>query len=176
MIYWEIFLAFFVPGIVGYGGGPSSIPLIQAEVVDRYGWFTVSEFGEILAVGNALPGPIATKIAGYIGYEVGGIVGSFVALFATVAPSLIAMLFLLGILLKFKDSPKVKRMTAFIRPTIAVLLAVLAYQFIETSWFDAGWFQTIFLLIVSYILLERMKIHPALVIVGALVYGGIFLG
>ncbi len=103
MIYWEIFLAFFIPGIVGYGGGPSSIPLIQAEVVDRYGWFTVSEFGEILAVGNALPGPIATKMAGYIGYEVGGIVGSFVALFATVAPSLIAMLFLLGILLKFKD-------------------------------------------------------------------------
>lgn len=176
MIYWEIFLAFFIPGIVGYGGGPSSIPLIQAEVVDRYGWFTVSEFGEILAVGNALPGPIATKMAGYIGYEVGGIVGSFVALFATVAPSLIAMLFLLGILLKFKDSPKVKRMTAYIRPTIAILLAVLAYQFIETSWFDAGWFQTILLLVVSYILLERMKVHPALVIVGALVYGGIFLG
>ncbi len=67
-------------------------------------------------------------------------------------------------------------MTAYIRPTIAILLAVLAYQFIETSWFDAGWFQTILLLVVSYILLERMKVHPALVIVGALVYGGIFLG
>ncbi|MDX8045562.1 chromate transporter [Gracilibacillus sp. S3-1-1] len=176
MIYWEIFLAFFVPGVVGYGGGPSSIPLIQTEVVDRYGWLTNAEFGEILAFGNALPGPIATKIAGHIGYQVGGVFGSAVALFATVAPSLIAMVLLLGLLLKHKDSPKVKRMTAFIRPTIAILLVVLAYEFIETSWFDTGWFQTILLAILGFVLLERLKIHPALVIVGYLIYGGIFLG
>lgn len=176
MVYWELFLAFFIPGIVGYGGGPSSIPLIQTEVVDRYGWLTVSEFGEILAVGNALPGPIATKMAGYIGFEVGGILGAVIALFATVAPSLIAMLLLLKLLLKHKESPKVKRMTAFIRPTIAILLVVLAYEFIENSWFDAGWFQTLLLTALGFILLERFKIHPALVIVGYLIYGGIFLG
>ncbi|WP_373308348.1 chromate transporter, partial [Virgibacillus salexigens] len=33
MIYWEIFLAFFIPGILGYGGGPASIPLVENEVV-----------------------------------------------------------------------------------------------------------------------------------------------
>ena len=64
MIYWQIFLAFFIPGIVGYGGGPASIPLIEHEVVDRYGWLTVQEFSEVLALGNSLPGPIATKLAG----------------------------------------------------------------------------------------------------------------
>ena len=63
MIYVEIFLAFFIPGIVGYGGGPASIPLIEYEVVERYGWLTVDEFAEVLALGNALPGPIATKMA-----------------------------------------------------------------------------------------------------------------
>lgn len=60
MIYWEIFLAFFIPGILGYGGGPASIPLVENEVVHRYGWLSVSEFSEVLALGNALPGPIAT--------------------------------------------------------------------------------------------------------------------
>ncbi|MEH7526650.1 chromate transporter, partial [Bacillus sp. JJ1503] len=25
MIYWQIFLAFLIPGILGYGGGPASI-------------------------------------------------------------------------------------------------------------------------------------------------------
>ncbi|MDQ0256628.1 chromate transporter [Evansella vedderi] len=176
MLYIEIFIAFFIPGIVGYGGGPASIPLIQAEVVDRYEWVTVEEFGELLAIANALPGPIATKMAGYIGYEVGGAFGSFVALFATVAPSLIAMLFLLGLLYKFKDSPRVKRMTALIKPTIAVLLGVLAFQFFSTSWYTTGLIQTIIIAIVSLMLLEKMNVHPSIVIVGALLYGAIFLG
>ncbi|MDQ0338534.1 chromate transporter [Caldalkalibacillus uzonensis] len=175
MVYWHLFLAFFIPGTVGYGGGPASIPLIQKEVVDRYGWLTMEEFGELLALGNTLPGPIATKMAGYIGYEVGGLFGAFVALFATVAPSLIAMIFLLGLLNKFKNSPKVKRMTALIRPTIAVLLGVLAYQFFVTSWEGVGMVQTVFLTGASFLLLEKWKIHPAYVILGALVYGALFL-
>ncbi len=54
MIYVQIFLAFFIPGIVGYGGGPASIPLVQYEVVDRYEWMTVEEFSEVLALGKCL--------------------------------------------------------------------------------------------------------------------------
>ncbi|MDY7221367.1 chromate transporter [Halalkalibacterium halodurans] len=176
MIYWEIFLAFFIPNIVGYGGGPASIPLIQMEVVDRYGWMTVSEFGELLAIGNALPGPIATKMAGYIGYEVGGVLGATIALFATVAPSLIAMVFLLGILYKFKDSPKVKKMTSFVKPTIGVLLGVLAIEFFVTSWEGAGTWQTVLLAGGSFLLMEKWKVHPAFVIAGSLLYGALFLG
>ncbi|MGM0876936.1 MAG: chromate transporter [Bacillota bacterium] len=175
MIYWEIFLAFFIPGILGYGGGPASIPLIENEVVDRYGWMNVNEFGEVLALGNALPGPIATKMAGYIGYQQGGVLGGFIGVFATVAPSLILMIVLLGFLYKYKDSPKVKRMTNFIRPTIAVLLGLMAFNFFFTSYTDTGIWQTLLLVILSFFLLERWKVHPALVIVGAMGYGAFFL-
>jgi chromate transporter len=175
MVYWHLFLAFFIPGIVGYGGGPASIPLIQNEVVHRYGWLTLEEFGKILALGNALPGPIATKMAGYIGYEVGGVFGAFIALFATVAPSLLAMLFLLQVLYRFKDSPKVKRMTSLIRPTIAILLGVLAGEFLFESWQDSGLVHTFILGGASMLLMEKWKIHPAYVIGGALLYGAVFL-
>ena len=175
MIYWHIFLAFFIPGIVGYGGGPASIPLVENEVVGRYGWMSVQQFSEVLALGNALPGPIATKMAGYIGYEVGGVLGSVVAIFATVAPSLILMIVLLGILYKYKESPKVKRMTNYIRPTIAVLLGVMAFNFFATAYKSAGWMQTLFLVVVSFLLLEKFKVHPAYVIFGSLVYGAVFL-
>jgi chromate transporter len=175
MIYWHIFLAFFIPGIVGYGGGPASIPLVENEVVDRYGWLTVKEFSEVLAIGNALPGPIATKMAGYIGYDQGGILGAVVGIFATVAPSLILMIVLLGLLYRHKDSPKVKRMTNYIRPIIAVLLGVMTFNFFFTSYLDAGVWQTIFLIVASYLLLEKWKVHPAYVITVSLAYGGLFL-
>lgn len=173
MIYWYLFLAFFIPGILGYGGGPASIPLVEKEVVDRYEWMTTQEFGEVLALGNALPGPIATKMAGYIGYAEGGIGGAVVALFASVAPSLILMVILMVTLLKYKDSPKVKNITKLVRPVIAVLLGAMTLQFFMTSVDSSGAIQTIVLIVVSYWLLEIRKIHPAFVILMALVYGAV---
>lgn len=175
MIYWELFLAFFIPGIVGYGGGPSSIPLVQHEVVDRYGWLTMEQFGNILALANALPGPIATKMAGYIGYEIAGVLGSAVALLATFSPSLLIMILLMGILYKHKDSPRVKKMTAFIRPTIAIMLGLIGYEFVANAWAIAGIWQTLFLMAVSYLLMEKWKVHPAMVIAGTLIYGAFIL-
>lgn len=175
MIYWQIFLAFFIPGILGYGGGPASIPLVEHEVVDRYKWLNVEEFSEVLAIGNSLPGPIATKLAGFIGYEVGGVLGSIVAIFANVAPSLILMIVLLGILLKFKDSPKVIRLTLYVRPVIAVLLGVMAFEFFANSYAGIGLWQTIIIAVVSWLLMEKFKVHPAFVILAAFVYGGFFL-
>ncbi|MFK3960732.1 chromate transporter [Pseudalkalibacillus hwajinpoensis] len=176
MIYWDIFVAFFIPGIVGYGGGPASIPLVENEVVGRFGWMSVNEFSEMLAMANALPGPIATKMAGYIGFQQGGILGAFVGVFATVAPSLVLMIVLLSLLNRFKNSPKVKKMTALIRPTIAILLGVMAFQFFASSYEGSGLVQTIFLIVASFVLMEKMKVHPAFVIVGALAYGAVFLG
>ncbi|MDQ0208312.1 chromate transporter [Alkalicoccobacillus murimartini] len=176
MVYIQLFIAFFIPGIVGYGGGPPSIPLIQNEVVNRYGWMTNQDFSELVALGNALPGPIATKLAGQIGYEVAGIPGAAVALFAMVAPTVLLMIVLLNILLKYKDSPKIKLLTKLIKPTIAILLGVLAYDFFAESWGAAGAIQTVILIVASFLLLEKFKVHPAFVILGSLLYGAIFLG
>ena len=53
---------------------------------------SLSEFGDLLAIANALPGPIATKMAGFIGYELGGLFGAVVALAATILPSAIAVI------------------------------------------------------------------------------------
>ncbi|SDC10112.1 chromate transporter [Melghirimyces thermohalophilus] len=176
VIYWELFLAFFIPGIVGYGGGPATIPLIQHEVVNRYGWMSLEEFGDVLALGNALPGPIATKMAGFIGYEVGGVLGAAVALLATIGPSLVAMIFLLALLYRYRHSPKIKRMTMMIRPVVGVLLALIAYQFFASAWGQVGVLQTVGLSLCSLFLLEKWGVHPAWVIAGSLIYGFVWLG
>lgn len=173
MIYWQIFLAFFIPGILGYGGGPASIPLVEKEVVDNYGWMSTQEFGEVLALGNALPGPIATKMAGYIGYIEGGILGSIAGLFGAIAPSLILMLGLMAILFKYKDSPEVKNISKVVKPVIAVLMGFMTLRFVLESQSSLGSIQTIVIITISYLLLERLKVHPAAVIGLALIYGAL---
>ena len=175
MIYAKLFLAFFFPGILGYGGGPSSIPLIEHEVVSKYGWMTTTEFSELLALANALPGPIATKMAGFIGYEQAGILGSAIALLATVGPSLILMLILLNLLYRNRNSPRVKRLSSFVLPAIAILLADLTFDFLHTSYDLIDLLPTAVLLVASYIALEKVKVHPAFVIIAGLLVGGFFL-
>lgn len=176
MIYWQIFKANFIANILGYGGGPATIPLLEYEVVNKYNWFTVSEYSEMVALGNALPGPIATKLAGYIGYEVGGVFGSFVGVFASVAPSMIMMIALLGLLLKYKDSPKVVKLTQYIRPTIAVLLGIMTFNFFFNSYEEVGMIHTGIIGLASLLALEKWKISPVYVVLGALTYGAILLG
>ena len=175
MIYIDIFLAFFIPGIIGYGGGPASIPLIENQVVSTYGWMTTAQFSDTLALANALPGPIATKLAGYIGYEQGGVLGAVIALFATVGPSLILMIALLSLLYRYRESPRVKRLSSFVLPAIAILMANLTFDFFATSIGGISWIPTIIIAVVSYFALEKFKIHPALVIVAGLLVGGFFL-
>ncbi|WP_342577653.1 chromate transporter [Psychrobacillus sp. FSL K6-2843] len=175
MIYWQLFLAFFIPGILGYGGGPASIPLIEHEVVENYEWMTTQEFSEVVALGNSLPGPIATKMAGYIGYAEGGILGATIALFATVAPSLILMISMMAVLLKYKEAPEVKNLTKLIRPVIAVLLGVMTIQFAQESLDGIGIISTLILIVGSYLLLEKVKLHPAFVIIIALAYGAVIV-
>lgn len=176
MIYLQIFWAFFITNILGYGGGPPSIPLIQNEVVNTYGWMSNQQFGEVLAIANALPSPISTKLAGYIGYEVAGWLGATVGIIATVAPTAIAMVVLLGFVNLFRDAPQVKAMTQSVRPVVAVLSGIMAYQFLQGSMEQIGWLHTLILVILSFILLEWKKIHPAIVIAGAMIYGLVILG
>ncbi|NIC05057.1 chromate transporter [Billgrantia bachuensis] len=176
MIYWQLFLAFFIPNVVGYGGGPAIIPLIEAEVVGRYGWMNAQEFAETLALGNALPSPIATKMAGYVGYDVAGIGGALIAVLATVVPSLLLMLGALGLLYRHRDSPRVKRMSQWVRPVIAVMMAWLTWSFLSAGLEGAGPLHMLLIAAVAAIALLRFRTHPAFVILAALVYGGLFLG
>jgi chromate transporter len=176
MIYVEIFWAFFVPNIIGYGGGPAIIPLIEAEVVGRLEWKTPAEFAEILAMGNALPSPIATKMAAQIGYEVGGILGAIVALLATVAPSILMLLLALSVIHKFRDKPQVKRMSNWVRPVIAVMMAVLVYSFAENALAGAGLWHSLVIGSAAIFAIFYFKLHPAIVIAGSLFYGVLLMG
>jgi chromate transporter len=162
-LYWDVFVAFFRSTMLGYGGGPSTIPLVHKEVVQTYQWTTDEEFAEIFALGNALPGPIATKMAGFIGYRVAGWIGMIIATLATVIPTVLLMIGLLSFLYSFKDSPYVQGMTSAIKPVVAVMLAALAYDFIKKSGKEQGWKLASVLGIASLVVL-LFGVHPALVI------------
>jgi chromate transporter len=166
----HIFLAFFRVNILGYGGGPSSIPLVHKEVVDKYKWLDKDEFGDVLALANALPGPIATKLGGYIGYRVGGVLGMINALVATMLPTIILMILLLNVLNSYKDQPWVHGMASAVVPVVMVMLATLTWDFMKKSGkSQLGWKWTLVMIAVGVVLLAFLNIHPAIIILILLV-------
>ncbi|ANU26223.1 chromate transporter [Planococcus versutus] len=157
-------MAFFRTGMLGFGGGPAVIPLLQKEVVERYQWMNDDEFGDTIALSNTMPGPIATKLAGYIGYKVGGVWGLLTALAASVIPTVLLMVLLLGVLQRYKDVPWVQNMSQTVVPVVAVMLGVLAWNFVQQSQKALGWKIAIFLIVISVLLLEVIGLHPAILI------------
>ncbi len=162
-------MAFLRIGLLGFGGGPSMIPLVRAEAVTRYAWMTDDEFGDVLAIGNTLPGPIATKMAGYIGYRVGGVFGCINAVVAVVLPCVLAMIALLGLFTRYRDQRWIQGMSEGVIPVVMVMMAQLTWDFFAKSRAALGWLATLIMGGIAGGLIYWLDVHPGLVIGAILV-------
>lgn len=177
---WLLFISFLKVGAFGYGGGPSMIPLVQQEVVEIHGWMNETDFIDALAMGNTLPGPIAVKMAVYIGNRVSGILGAAVALIGIILPAVVLMALISLIYLRFKDHPKVEAALRGARPAVIGLLMWTAYDLGKSVLFRedtqgwsaivASWDRLLFTA-VAFTAVTFLRVHPALVILGAAVVG-----
>jgi len=177
MIYKDIFMAFFRSGLLCFGGGPASIPFVHREAVERYKWMNNEEFAEVVAIGNTLPGPINTKMAGYIGYKVGGTLGLIIALIAAVIPTATLMVVLLTTLSRFAHEPWARGMSRAMVPVVGVMLCIVGWQILVIAAKGVGWIITIAHVVVVAALLFVVP-HPAIVLAGlffwALIGQGLF--
>ncbi|WP_110648074.1 chromate transporter [Salinicola peritrichatus] len=165
----QLFLAFLRIGLLGFGGGPSMIPLVHAEAVTRHAWMNDEEFGDVLAIGNTLPGPIATKMAGYIGYRVGGVVGCINAVLAVILPCIVAMVLLLGLFTRYRDQRWIQGMSEGVMPVVMIMMAQLTWDFWQKSRAALGWIATLVMGLVAGGLIYWLDVHPGLVIAAILI-------
>jgi chromate transporter len=168
---WELFLAFARVGVFGYGGGPSMLPLIEEEVVRRNRWMTIQEYTDALAFGNALPGPIATKMSAYTGYKIAGIPGAVAGTLGVVLPSVLMMLALAVVYFRFRDHPRVEAVLRAVRPAVVALLVVVVWDLAPPSLRSPT---AVVIALLAFLLMVFVRMHPAIVI-GAAALVGLFL-
>ena len=190
LLLWQIFVLFTRVAMFSWGGGPASLALMQRETTtatwtppgqtDPVPWITPDEFADAVAIGNAIPGPIAPQESAYVGYKLAGISGAISAAVGTVIPTTVLMLILIVFFFGIKDSKTVKGMLQAVRPVVVGLLLWTAYDMANTV-FGAkklGWGQALTqewdkLLFVAgaFVLLTFTRINPALIILGTAVLG-----
>ena len=84
-----LFLTFMKIGAFTFGGGYAMIPIIEEEVTKKRRWISEMEILDVIAISESTPGPIAVNTATYVGYKVGGILGSIFATLGLAIPSFV---------------------------------------------------------------------------------------
>lgn len=132
MIYLYLFITFFEIGLFGFGGGYGMLSLIQTETVVHHHWLSSAEFTNIVAISQMTPGPIGINSATYCGYVAThnagyngfmAVLGSTVATFALVLPSLILMVLISKMFMKYMNTSTVQNIFSGLRPAVVGLLA-----------------------------------------------------
>ena len=165
MIYFQLFLSFFQIGLFSFGGGYAAMPLIQGQVVQGYGWLSMSEFTDLITLSQMTPGPIAVNSATFVGSKIAGIPGALAATFGCILPSCI-LVTLLAMLQGILHS---------LRPAVVAMIGSAGISILVTAfWGSEGgtvirlaqtnW-SLVAIFIICLVLLRKGKKNPIFVMV-----------
>lgn len=89
---FEIFAAFLKLGLTSFGGPVAHLGYFHREFVVRRRWLSEEAYGELVGLGQFLPGPASSQVGFAIGLARGGWWGGIAAWTAFTLPSALAML------------------------------------------------------------------------------------
>lgn len=175
MIYLYLFFTFFQIGLFGFGGGYGMLSLIQTGTVIQHHWLTSAEFTNIVAISQMTPGPIGINSATYCGYAAihnagygmwMSVLGSVVATTALVLPSLILMILISKMFMKYMNTEPVQNIFSGLRPAVVGLLAAATLLLMNEENFGSmvgnpwQFWISIALFIATFIGTKYIKINP----------------
>ena len=191
MIFIELFYTFLKIGLFSFGGGYGMLSVIQGEVVTRHAWLTAAEFTDIVAISQMTPGPIGINSATYVGYTAvlnstgsaeWAVVGSLVASFAVMLPSLVLMLVLSYCLIKYGKQRWVEVLFRALRPVVVGLIASAALLLMTEENFGSPtgsllqFVVSVLIFVAAFVAMKFYKISPILILVIAGAFGAVFYG
>jgi chromate transporter len=92
-------------GTLGFGGPIALTAAMERDLVEERGWITPVEYKEGLALAQLAPGPLAAQLAIYFGWLWRGVFGATLAGVAFVGPSLVMVLVLAWLYLRYGGLP-----------------------------------------------------------------------
>ena len=157
---FELVWAFLQVGITAFGGGLSTLPLIEYQLVIKNGWMTGDGFNQLVAISQVTPGPIW---------------GALAATLALVSAPVAALCVILAVLKRVSPDGS-KKFKAMLRPVVAGLLTLsVVSPFMATL--ENGWKAAVLfcagVLLIKYC--KFVKDYPSVMLLCFGVFGAVFL-
>ena len=120
----KLFTTFFKIGAFTFGGGWAMISIIEREIVDKHKWIDRTEFLDLLAVAQSMPGILAVNISVVIGDKLRSLKGSLAAASGTIMPSFLIILLIAMFLTPdlITGNPVISSIFKGIRPAVVALI------------------------------------------------------
>ncbi|WP_316608848.1 chromate transporter [uncultured Ruminococcus sp.] len=183
-IFLLLFLEFFKMGALTFGGGYAMIPFIE-ETVLRHGWMTTRELVDFIAVSESTPGAFAVNISTYIGSEVGGLFGAFIATLGLVLPPFIIILLIAKVYDRFKKNILVQGAMLGLKSTVVGLIGATVLSVGIEVFFSEGinisvlqtanFYVSLGIFAVALFLLLYKKLNP-IAVIGISAAAGVIFG
>ncbi len=170
-IYWTAFKTFFKIGAFTLGGGYAMIPIIEAEVVDKYKWVDKEQFIDLIAVSQSCPGVFAINVSTFIGYKLKGTKGAICTTLGTALPSFLIILAIAMFFSQFEDNKIVAAMFRGIRPAVVALIAAPTFNLAKSAHISLV---NCWIPIAAALLIWALKVNPVVIIIAAGVGGYLY--
>lgn len=155
-----------------FGGGYVFIPYLDKIIVEQLAWLTQREFIDSIAMGQITPGPILIT-ATFIGYKMNGLFGAFLSTLSIFLPSSVVIIFFSRIYYFIKKNSTVKLIINGFKIGIIGLICYSGYVIMFKQQDDINLY-SILVCILTFVLLNKTKIHPIFLIIAAGLIGFFF--
>lgn len=184
-----LFCTFFYIGLFTIGGGLVAITLMQQTIVDK-GLISPELFYNMIAISESTPGPVGVNMATFMGYKFYDVPGAIITSIAEVLPSLICILIIARIILKFRENRCVQTVFNFLRPAATGMIFVIMLRITlnvlvnvpsdlkdllnNSIWKDLFVWPSLAFYIFLLWMRTRFKMHPILMIISGALFGIVF--
>ena len=115
-------------GFISFGGPAGQIAIMHRELVERHRWISERRFLHALNYCMLLPGPEAQQLATYIGWLLHGARGGIAAGALFVLPSVVILIALSWVYVRFGSVPAVAALLYGVKPAVVAIVLAAAWR------------------------------------------------
>jgi chromate transporter len=164
----EAFWYWLKLGFISFGGPAGQIAIMHHDLVENKRWISEKRFLHALNYCMVLPGPEAQQLATYIGWLMHKTRGGLIAGGLFVLPSLLILIGLSYIYMRFGDVPVVAGVLYGIKPAVVAIVLFAAYRIGSRSLMNRALWSIAF---ASFVAIAVFKIPFPLIILTAALIG-----
>lgn len=120
-------------GGLGFGGPIALVGYMQRDLVEDRRWFTEQEFQQGLAVGQTMPGPLATQVAMWLGYLHAGARGAVAVAVPFVLPPFVIVTVVAVLYAQYQGLAWVHALFLGVGPAVLAIIAIAAHKLARST-------------------------------------------
>ncbi|WDV45951.1 chromate transporter [Clostridiaceae bacterium M8S5] len=174
MSFWQCYFSFFKISMFTFGGGYAMLPMTEKELIENKKCITEEEMLQAYALAQSAPGVIGANTSAIIGNNINGLKGAIASILGFITPSVIIIMLVSNILIKFQNNVLVSSALKGIKiAVLGILINIFIRLFKKSEKYIKNAFGTI-LSLLAFTLVMFFHISTIYIIIASAIAGIVY--